>query len=206
MIGIQREEKIILTSIFVVFLGFVTALRNGRADHIYRTIVAMIGLSIPLVIPRLFPAPPKKLRPILKPLYNERTMMILSVFIALHVSLVNVPFTHYDLFHRNWRNADIISHFLGGLALWLIVAEIICSLSNARSDVSRRKIVLYSFLVFYALALGWEVAEKLSESSIYFIHESLLNKLRDVIMDTLGAILGLWMVTKKGYPFSPPQE
>ncbi|WP_258083440.1 hypothetical protein [Thermococcus thermotolerans] len=204
--GIQREEKIILTSIFVVFLGFITALMNGRVDHVYRTTVAMIGLSLPLVIPRAFPDPPKTFDPYLAPLYDPRTMMILSVFISVHVSLVNVPFTHYDLFHRDWRNADIISHLLGGLTLWLMIAEIIRSLGGARFRISRREVVLYSFLVFYALALGWEVAEKLSEGSISFIHESLLNKARDVIMDTLGALFGLWMVTKKGYPFSLLRE
>ncbi|AJC71459.1 hypothetical protein X802_04205 [Thermococcus guaymasensis DSM 11113] len=206
MTEIKRERMIMLSSIFVVFLGFLTALRNGRSDHLYRTLMAMAGLSVPLVLPRRLPNPPEKLRPFLAPVYNERTMAVLSIFIAVHVSLVNVPFTGYDLFHRDWGNADIISHFLGGLAVWLIVAEILSGLESIGIQLTKRQVVLYSFVVFYALSLGWEIAEKLSESWIGFITESLGNKLRDLIMDTLGALFGLWIVTKKGYPFSPPQE
>ena len=201
MVEIGREEWVILSSLFVVFLGFLTALINGRSDHVYRTLVAMLGFSVPLVLPRRLPDPPAKLRPFLAPVYNEKTMAVLSVFIAVHVSLVNVPFTSYDLFHKDWRNADIISHFLGGLAVWLIVAEVLSGLEALGVRLTRRQVVVYSFVVFYALSLGWEVAEKLSESWIGFITESTENKLRDLTMNTLGALLGLWVVEKRGYPF-----
>ncbi|ASJ06235.1 hypothetical protein [Thermococcus pacificus] len=202
MVDIGRERSIIALSIFVVFLGFMTALFNGREDHVYRTLVAMIGLSIPLILPKKLPEPPAKLRPFLAPLYNERTMALLAVFIAVHVSLVNVPFTHYDLFHKDWRNADMISHFLGGLTVWLIVVEILSELDRIGIRLSKREAVLYGFLIFYALSTGWEVAEKLSETEISFIRESLANKLRDLLMDTLGALFGLWLVRREGYPFS----
>ncbi|NJE11007.1 hypothetical protein E3E25_08730 [Thermococcus sp. MAR1] len=195
-----------MASIFLIFLGLITAVMNGRTDHIYRTWVAIVGLSIPLILPAKVPDPPERLRPFLAPVYNEGTMMILAVFIAVHVSLVNVPFTHYDLFHRDWRNADMISHFLGGLTLWLMIAEVLSALGESRMNLSRKELVLYSFLIFYALAIGWEIAEKLSEGSITFIHESTLNKLRDLVMDTLGAFLGLWMLRRKNYPFSLPRE
>ncbi|WP_367883966.1 hypothetical protein [Thermococcus sp. JCM 11816] len=127
-------------------------------------------------------------------------MAVLGIFIAVHVSLVNVPFTHYDLFHRDWRNADMISHFLGGLTVWLIVAQILSELEGIGIKLSKRQVVLYAFIVFYVLSLGWEVAEKLSESEISFIHESLTNKLRDLLMDTLGALFGWWVVEKRRYP------
>lgn len=201
MVEIGREEWVILSSLFVVFLGFLTALINGRSDHVYRTLVAMLGLSVPLVLPRRLPDPPAKLRPFLAPVYNEKTMAVLSAFIAVHVSLVNVPFTSYDLFHKDWRNADMISHFLGGLTVWLIVAEVLSGLEALGVRLTRRQVVVYSFVVFYALSLGWEVAEKLSESWIGFITESTENKLRDLTMNTLGALLGLWVVEKRGYPF-----
>jgi len=206
VVEIKNEKLIILSSLFVVFLGFVTSLLNGRSDHLYRTLVAMVGLSIPLTLSGKLSNPPEKLGPFLSPVYNEKTMAVLSLFIAVHVSLVNVPFTHYDLFHGEWRNADMISHFLGGLSVWLIITEILSGLGSIGIQLTKRQVVLYSFVVFYALSLGWEIAEKLSESWIGFITESLGNKLRDLLMDTLGALFGLWMVTKKGYPFSPPQE
>ena len=201
VVEIGREEWVILSSLFVVFLGFLTALINGRSDHVYRTLVAMLGFSVPLVLPRRLPDPPAKLRPFLAPVCNEKTMAVLSVFIAVHVSLVNVPFTSYDLFHKDWRNADMISHFLGGLTVWLIVAEVLSGLEALGVRLTRRQVVVYSFVVFYALSLGWEVAEKLSESWIGFITESTENKLRDLTMNTLGALLGLWVVEKRGYPF-----
>lgn len=201
MVEIGRERFVLLSSLFVVFLGFLTALLNGRSDHIYRTLVAMLGLSVPLVLPRRLPDPPAKLRPFLAPVYNKKTMAVLSVFIAVHVSLVNVPFTSYDLFHKDWRNADMISHFLGGLTVWLIVAEVLSSLEALGVRLTRRQVIVYSFVVFYALSLGWELAEKLSEGWIGFITESTENKLRDLTMNTLGALLGLWVVEKRGYPF-----
>ncbi|AIU69339.1 hypothetical protein TEU_02705 [Thermococcus eurythermalis] len=201
MVEIGRERFVLLSSLFVVFLGFLTALLNGRSDHIYRTLVAMLGLSVPLVLPRRLPDPPAKLRPFLAPVYNKKTMAVLSVFIAVHVSLVNVPFTSYDLFHKDWRNADMISHFLGGLTVWLIVAEVLSGLEALGVRLTRRQVIVYSFVVFYALSLGWELAEKLSEGWIGFITESTENKLRDLTMNTLGALLGLWVVEKRGYPF-----
>lgn len=196
------ERGIILTSIFIVLLGFMTAIITRREDHIYRTLAAMLGLSIPLILPKKLPNPPGKLRPFLSPVYDEKTMALLAIFIAIHVSLVNVPFTHYDLFHRDWRNADMISHFLGGMVVWLIVVEVLSGLGEFGIRFSKGQIILYGFLVFYVLSSGWEIAEKLSEGSISFIHESLTNKMRDLLMDTLGALLALWMVEKKGYPFS----
>ena len=202
VVKIERERLVIISSLFLVFLGFLTALLNGRNDHLYRTLVAMVGLSIPLVLPGKLPDPPVKLRPFLAPVYNERTMAVLSIFIAVHVSLVNVPFTGHDLFHKDWRNADMISHFLGGLTVWIIVAEILSALESLGVQLTKRQVVVYSFVIFYALSLGWEVAEKLSESWIGFLTESTGNKLRDLVMNTLGAFVGLWMVKKKGYPFS----
>ena len=201
MIDIELEREIILASILIIFLGFLTALHNHREDHIVRTSWAM-GLLIALLLLNLkVPRPAGIWGTLLSPLFNIRTVAVLAIFLAVHVSLVNVPFTHYDLFHRDWTNADTISHFLGGLTVWLMITEVLKNLSG-EGFIPREKVLLYSFIIFYAIALGWEVAEKLSESEISFIHESSANKLRDVLMDTLGALLGLWMVRRKGYPYS----
>ena len=201
MMNSSREEYVVWISVFVIFLGFLTAVSNRRTDHIIRTLWAM-GLLLALVALRHARDPPEGIvGALLSPLFNIRTVMILAIFLAVHISLVNVPFTHYDLFHRDWRNADMISHFLGGLTVWLMMAEVLNALSDGCIDVSRRRLLLYSFLIFYGIAVGWEIAEKLSESEISFIHETLANKARDLLMDTLGALFGLWLVSKKRYPF-----
>jgi len=196
--SIRPEEKIMSLSKGIVLVGLVTALYYERNDHIWRTLAALMGLSIPDIAQRKFPNPPK----ILSPLYNQGTMAILSIFIAVHVSLVNVPLTTIDLFHREWRNADMISHFLGGMTVWLITTEILMNMAEEyRVKLSRKMLLLYSFLILLLLSTGWEIAEKISEGGISFIQESIANKLRDLLMNFLGALTGLYMVEKKGYPF-----
>ncbi|AFK23023.1 hypothetical protein Py04_1451 [Pyrococcus sp. ST04] len=129
---------------------------------------------------------------VLSPIYDPKIMAILGIFIAVHVSLVNVPFTNIDLFHKEWRNADMISHFLGGLTLWLMVAKILHSYG-----FSPRRVLVYSIVVFYILAVGWEVAEKLTEGEISFITETLENKVRDLIMDSFGMIFGIILIKRR---------
>lgn len=164
--------------------------------------MALVGLYIPDMAEKYFPNPHSKLRAFLAPIYNKKTMALLGVFIAIHVSLVNVPFTTVDLFHKEWRNADMISHFLGGVAVWAITAEVLLNLSTeGYLKLTRRKLVVYSFLVLFVLSLGWEVMEKLSESEISFIYESIENKIRDTIMNALGGLFALYLVLKRKYPF-----
>ena len=127
-------------------------------------------------------------------------MAILGIFIAIHVSLVNVPFTTIDLFHREWTDADMISHFLGGLTVWLILAEILNEFSKVYG-CTQRQVIIYAFALLFVLSIGWEAAEKLSESGISFIKESIGNKFRDLIMNTLGALLGCFLVIRRGLPF-----
>ena len=194
-----RWKFVLNVSRFIVFLGLISGLMYMRVDHIYRSIVTLVGLSIPEFFWRRV-NPPEKLGPFLKPLYNDKTMAVLGVFMAVHVSLVNVPFTTIDLFHREWTNADIISHFLGGLTVWVIVAEVLSELSKA-CGFSERQIIFYSLVILLILGVGWEIAERLSESKISYIRESLGNKVRDLIMDTLGALLGIYMVKVKHFPF-----
>ncbi|MFA4668726.1 hypothetical protein QDY65_09465 [Pyrococcus kukulkanii] len=180
-----RERGIIVASIFVVLIGLLTAFYYGRSDHIYRCSVALFGLSIPLWLPKVY-TPKGTLKNLLAPVYDAEIMAFLGVFIAIHVSLVNVPFTTIDLFHKEWRDADMISHFLGGLVLWLIIARVLVEF-----NIPWRDILKYSIVAFYILAIGWEVAEKVSESEISFITETLGNKIRDLVMDSLGMIVGI---------------
>ncbi|RLF88881.1 hypothetical protein DRN82_05495 [Thermococci archaeon] len=181
----ERGRSIITLSIFIVFIGLLTALYYGRVDHICRCSVALFGLSIPLWLPKVY-TPRGIFKKLLTPLYDTEVMALLGVFIAVHVSLVNVPFTTIDLFHKEWRNADMISHLLGGLVLWLIIARVLVEF-----NLSWREVLSYSIVAFYILAIGWEVAEKISESEISFITETLGNKIRDLVMDSMGMIIGI---------------
>ncbi|KPU62333.1 hypothetical protein EP1X_09355 [Thermococcus sp. EP1] len=195
-------KTVLNVSRFIVFLGLVTALVYWRIDHIYRTTVALIGLYIPNLVEKYLKNPPSKIALILSPIYNVNSMAVLGIFIAIHVSLVNVPFTTIDLFHKEWRNADMISHFFGGLVVWLLVTEILMNLTrNGYIGLNKRKLLIYSFVILFMLSIGWEVAEKLSESEISFIHESIGNKVRDIIVNTLGALFGVYLVFRKNYPF-----
>ena len=144
----ETEVKVTLTATGIIFVGFLTGLYYRRVDHVLRTLWTM-GLLVGLMlVQRTFKPPRGVIGALLGPLFNVRTVMILAIFLAVHVSLVNVPFTHYDLFHREWRNADMISHFLGGLALWLMIAEVLSGLSREGFEISRREVILYSFLIF----------------------------------------------------------
>lgn len=183
----------------MVFIGLLSGLIYLRIDHIYRSGVALIGLFIPDIFQRKL-NPSEKLKPFLSPLYNDKIITILAIFIAVHVSLVNVPFTTIDLFHKEWTNADMISHFLGGLTVWVMVAHVLNELSR-KYPIDSKQVVVYSFLILLVVSIGWEIAEKLSESEISFIHETFANKLRDLVMNTLGALSGLWLVKTKKYPF-----
>ena len=196
---LNRWKLVLDVCRFIVFLGLISGLMYGRVDHIYRSAVAFVGLLLPEFFQRRVD-PPEKLQLLLSPLYNDKTMAVLGVFVAVHVSLVNVPFTTIDLFHKEWTDADVISHFLGGLTVWLIVAEVLNELSRIY-DFSERQVVLYSFAVMLVLGVGWEIAERLVESEILFIRESLGNKIRDLIMDALGGLLGIYMVKVKHFPF-----
>ncbi|HII60543.1 hypothetical protein [Pyrococcus horikoshii] len=182
----MNSNNIIKFSIFIVFLGLLTALYYRRVDHIYRTSAALLGLSLPLWVPKVYNPSEGIVRKVLSPIYDDRVMIVFSIFIAVHVSLVNVPFTTVDLFHKEWRDADVISHFLGGMTIWMIIASVL-----REFKLNWRKLIFYSILLFYTLAIGWEILEKLSESQISFIAETLQNKIRDVISDSLGMLLGI---------------
>ncbi|AAL81699.1 hypothetical protein PFDSM3638_07950 [Pyrococcus furiosus DSM 3638] len=185
-------RKIIYFSLGILVLGLITGIYYKRVDHIYRCTAWILGLlAIILLQRKRFSFGSKVLDALLSPFYSEDIMAILALFGAVHVSLVNLPFTTIDLFHKEWRNADIISHFLGGLVLWLIIAKVLYELK-----LSNKEVLFYSIVIFYTLAVGWESIEKLSESQISFITESLGNKIRDIIADTLGLFTGIMMVKK----------
>lgn len=72
------------------------------------------------------------------------------------------------------------------MTIWMIIASVL-----REFKLNWRKLIFYSILLFYTLAIGWEILEKLSESQISFIAETLQNKIRDVISDSLGMLLGI---------------
>lgn len=197
---IDAERKVILGAMGVIFLGFLTGLYYRRVDHILRTLWTMGLLAFLLWLPEKYPKPSGVLGALASPFYNSGIVAILAVFLATHVSLVNVPFTNIDLFNVTFRDVDMISHSLGGLVMWLFITSIIVEL---RPNLSRRRVVLYSLLTLLAIGIAWELAEWIgSHFTETILQETVLNKMRDIVMEQLGALVGLWMVLKRDYPLS----
>nr|WP_240924310.1 hypothetical protein [Thermococcus sp. 21S7] len=193
-----------MASLLVLFIGFFTGIYYRRLDHILRTSWMMAYLLAVLWLPRKYKRPDGTLGALLSPFYSGGITAITSVFLAVHASLVNVPFTNVDLFNVACRNVDMISHSLGGLVLWLFLVSI---LRRLFSGMPWRRLLLYSFALLLVLGVGWEIAEWFgSHFTEGILKETMRNKVRDVLMEQLGALFGLWMVTKKGYPFSPSGE
>nr|WP_206204217.1 hypothetical protein [Thermococcus sp. 18S1] len=188
----------------LIFTGFLTGVYYRRVDHILRTLWTMTFLVFLLWLPGKYPRPSGRLGDILAPFYNEGIIAVLAIFLATHVSLVNVPFTNVDLFNVAFRDVDMISHSLGGLTVWLMFTQALVAL---RPDFPRRRVLLYSFAALLIMGVSWELAEWVGmRYTEVILQETPLNKLRDIIMEFVGASFGLWMVTKKGYPFSLPRE
>ncbi|WP_148883177.1 hypothetical protein [Thermococcus aciditolerans] len=204
MVRINPERKIVIGAVMLIFTGFLTGVYYRRVDHILRTLWTMTFLVFLLWLPRVYPRAPGRLGGLLTPFYNEGIVAVLAIFLAVHVSLVNVPFTNIDLFNVALRDVDMISHSLGGLVLWLFLVSLLRGLF---SGMPWRKVLLYSFVLLLIIGVGWEIAEWFgSHFTEGILKETIPNKVRDVLMEQLGALFGLWMVTKKGYPFSPPRE
>ncbi|ASJ08219.1 hypothetical protein A3L11_02840 [Thermococcus siculi] len=196
----KTERKIILAAIGLIFLGFLTGIYYRRVDHILRTLWTMAFLSFLLWLPGGHPKPEGKLGALVSPFYNEGIVAVLAIFLATHVSLVNVPFTNIDLFNVTFKDVDMISHSLGGLTVWLFFTR---SLTELWPELPRRRVILYSFAALLVMGVAWELAEWYgAHYTETILKETPLNKLRDIIMEQLGALVGLWMVTKKGYPFA----
>ncbi|NJE76708.1 hypothetical protein [Thermococcus sp. ES12] len=204
MVGIDRKERVVLASVFVLFIGFLTGVHYRRFDHILRTSWMMSYLLALLWLQRKSRKPGGTLGALLSPFYNDGIAEVTSVFLAVHASLVNVPFTDVDLFNVAFRDVDMISHFLGGLVLWLFLVSILRELFG---ETSWERVVVYSFALLLVIGVGWELAEWYgSRFTEGILKETITNKTRDVLMEQLGAILGLWMVKKRSYPFSLPRK
>ena len=199
MVVIRREDKIIGLSLAVLVLGFLTGIYYRRTDHVLRTGWMMAYIAVLYFLQERYERPGGTLGALLSPLFNRGTLAITSVFLAVHASLVNVPFTDVDLFNVEMRNVDMISHSLCGLVMWLMITE---ALFNLRPDLGRKRLIGYSFAILLAVGIGWEFAEWIgSHFTEGILQETFLNKVRDVLMEQLGALFGLWLVSR-GYPFS----
>ncbi|AFL95208.1 hypothetical protein CL1_1005 [Thermococcus cleftensis] len=199
---INRESHIIFTSLVVLAVGFLTGIYYRRVDHILRTGWMIACILLLYRVSGRYERPDGVAGALLSPFFNRGTLAVTSIFLAVHASLVNVPFTDIDLFNVAFRDVDMISHFLGGLVMWLIVTEV---LMNLRPDLGRWELLGYSFVVLLAVGIGWEFVEWIgSRFTEGILQETLLNKVRDVLMEQLGALSGLLMVSSRGYPFTPP--
>ena len=204
VVSIGKVEVAIFGSLAVLIVGFFTGLYYHRVDHILRTGWMIAYISILYLASDRVSKPEGVLGALLSPFLNRGILAVTAVFLAVHASLVNVPFTNIDLFNVRMRNVDMISHSLGGLVMWLMITEI---LMNLKPGLERRALLKYSFGILLFVGIGWEVAEWIgSHFTEGILHETILNKTRDVVMEQLGALFGLWMVSQKGFPFRLPEK
>jgi len=120
-----------------------------------------------------------------------------------HITFLNVPFIHIDLYNGVWGGADIPSHFLGGLVTWVIFNEVVLESSQTYNlGWGHRKIIGISLFALLLAGVVWEFLEIALQPSMPWLYESFQNKTQDVVMEALGFVTGILMVLKMEYPYS----
>ncbi len=200
----RREWIIINTARVIVFIGLLSVLPSGATEQISAAAAGLASLFIPSFMRWIYPKPSRRMWPWVSPFYNDGVYALFAVFMTAHITFLNVPFIHLDLYNQVWGYADIPSHFLGGLITWVIFNEVVLEASRTyKRNWSQKKIIGISFLALAFVGIGWEFMEVFLQPSIPWLYETLLNKIRDVTMELLGFCTGILMVYKFEYPYSP---
>ena len=140
--------------------------------------------------------------PWVSPFYSDGIYTLFSIFIAAHITFLEVPFLNLDLYNGTWGYADVPSHFLGGLVTWFIFNEVVLEASQTYGlKWSPKKIIGISFFALFVAGILWEFFEVALQPEMPWLEESLSNKIQDVVMEILGFLVGLLLVVKLGYPY-----
>ncbi len=119
-----------------------------------------------------------------KPMFKEMFVTLLLIWV-LH--LLGIYLYLYWLF--NWY--DIVLHFLGGVWVSLIIIWILSIL-----EVQDKKMFFYVLLSIIIIGFSWEIFEYLTGiTGPTFIE--LIDTIKDLLNDTLGALIGFVYYTKK---------
>jgi hypothetical protein len=197
------EKGVIMGARAIVFLGLISALMYGKIDQIYAAAAGFVSLFVPSFVRWIYPKPSRRIWPWVSPFYNDSIYTLFSIFMAAHITFLNVPFIHLDLYNQVWKGADIPSHYLGGLVTWVIFNEVVLESSRTYNlNWSPLKIVSISLFALVLVGVTWEFFEVAMQPAMPWLHESMRNKAQDVIMEVLGFGTGILMVLRWEYPYS----
>lgn len=197
------EKGVIMGARAIVFLGLISALMYGKFDQIYAAAAGFVSLFVPSFVRWIYPKPSRKIWPWVSPFYNDSVYALFAIFMAAHITFLNVPFIHLDLYNQFWKGADIPSHYLGGLVTWVIFNEVVLESSRTYNlHWSPLKIISISFFALVLVGVAWEFFEVVLQPNMPWLYESMRNKIQDVVMELLGFGTGIAMVLKWEYPYS----
>lgn len=197
------EKAIIFTARAIVFIDLISVLMYGTFDQITAAAVGLVALFVPTLVRKLYPHPSRKVWPWVSPFYNDGVYTLFAIFMAAHVTFLNVPFVRLDLYNKTWGRADVPSHYLGGLVMWVIFNEVVLESSRTYNlGWSRRKIITISLSALVFVGLFWEVFEVMMQPLMPWLHETVDNKIQDVVMEVLGFLTGILLVYAFKYPYS----
>ncbi|WP_240703285.1 hypothetical protein [Thermococcus indicus] len=197
------ERWVILLARGIVFIGLISALQYGKSDQIAAAAAGFVALFVPDIVRRIYPNPSRRIWPWVSPFYNDGVYTLFSIFMAAHITFLNVPFVHLDLYNQVWGGADIPSHYLSGLVTWVIFNEVVLESSRTYNlNWSQRRIIGISLFALVLVGVVWEFFEVVMQPSMPWLYESLRNKTQDVVMEVLGFLTGILLVYRLEYPYS----
>ena len=200
----RKKERIIINGArAIVFLGLLSALSYGRPDQVSAAAAGLASLFVPSFVRWVYPRPSRKIWPWVSPFYNDGIYALFAIFMVGHVTFLNVPFIHLDLYNQVWGYADVPSHFLGGLVTWVTFNEVVLEASRTyQRNWSQKKIVGISLFALTLVGIAWEFFEIVLQPKMPWLYETLANKTQDVVMEVLGFLTGILLVYKAEYPYS----
>ncbi|NJE01207.1 hypothetical protein [Thermococcus sp. JdF3] len=197
------EKGIIMAARAIVFFGLISTLMYGKFDQILSAAAGLFALFVPSIVRRIYPRPSRRIWPWVSPFYNDSIYALFAIFMAAHITFLNVPFLQLDLYNQVWKGADIPSHYLGGLVTWVIFNEVVLESSRTYNlHWSPLKIVSISLFALILVGIAWEFFEVALQPNMPWLYESMQNKTQDVVMEILGFGTGILMVFKLEYPYS----
>ncbi len=197
------ERGVIFAARSIVFLALISSLMYGKLDQIVAALAGFISLFVPSFVRWIYSHPSKRVWPWVSPFYNDGVYTLFAIFMAFHITFLNVPFLHLDLYNQVWGYADVPSHLLGGLVTWVIFNEVVLETSRMyNQDWSTKKIVWISFFALTLVGVTWEFLEVLMQPDMPWLYETVANKTQDVIMEIVGFLIGIILVYRFKYPYS----
>jgi len=119
----------------------------------------------------------------------RKKLLFFNLILAFIVSFLNKLALDNFLYWKFWWY-DIMMHFLGGLVIGAIALWAFYFFDYFKNlNKSFLNIVFISVSVVLIIGVGWEIFEVLVDPG-YFREGYVFDTILDLIMDTLGAIIG----------------